>query len=526
MARTTSSRVKAVGAAFTVVALALTIVAIAVARSGPERPPAGFVYAEDGQFMLDGEPFEYAGTNAYTLVYEPELGVDLHMTVASDLQLEALRVWAFYDTGAEDGEGAVEVNRRGVYFQYWDPAAGAPAYNDGASGLEHLDYLLYSAREHDIKLVLPLVNNWTAFGGVDQYVAWADGEYHDDFFTDPQIRQWYKDWVTHVLNRVNPLTGIAYKDDPTVMIWELGNELRCSDSGPYPSSPECGSDIFIDWAAEMSDHVRSLTEHHLIGFGGEGFLCTEPDSASTLYNCQESGDPETMLALENIDVHGIHVYPNHWEPTEPDGWEDWAAGWIAQHGEIANAAGVPYYIGEYGWTNLSERMLVFDHWLTAFEEAGGDGSHFWIMQPAASIGQPPDSVGFTQRCPGPACNLVSAWSQHLRDGVPWSEFGPIADNDQAFVEVGGQVTIDVLANDKVFGDATWDPASIDLDPETPGVQDEVEASRGTARVVDGQVLFAQDPDDTQTGGFSYVVADSEGRASEPVRVSVVVTGAS
>lgn len=34
-------------------------------------------------------------------------------------------------------------------------------------------------------------------------------------------------WQT-VLNRYNSFTGIHYKDDPTIMAWELMNEPRCT----------------------------------------------------------------------------------------------------------------------------------------------------------------------------------------------------------------------------------------------------------------------------------------------------------
>ena len=486
----------------------------------PSVDPASFVSADGQDLMLNGEPFRFAGANAYTLIFEAPAPVAVYMKTAVDQHFTVLRTWSFYDTGTPSGELSVEGNQRGIYFQYWDAEAGRPAFNDGENGLVHLDQVIASAQEQGIKLVLPLVNNWTAFGGIDQYVRWAGGAYHDDFFTNDQIKQWYRDWVAHVLNRTNTITGVAYKDDPTIMAWELGNELQCSSAGPYPSSPDCGSDMMVGWADEMSQYVRSIDAHHLIGFGGEGFLCTEPGGDSWLTNCKTSADPVALLALPTIDLHGIHVYPNHWEPTpDPSGWQEWGAWWIDTQGAIAADANKPYYIGEYGWVDQSQRMLVFDDWLSHFYDAGGDGSIFWIMQPAVSISQPPDSVGFTQKCPGPACDLVAAWAQHVGEGAEWTQFGPIAENDFSFVSAKGTATIDVLANDKVFAPATWDVESIDLDPDTGGVQSTFSTDAGTFEVVDGKVTFTGADGPASTRCF-YTVADSEGRVADARQISV------
>jgi mannan endo-1,4-beta-mannosidase len=482
--------------------------------------PADFVTADGQDLVADGQPFRFAGANAYTLIFEAPASIAVYMKTAKDQNFTVMRTWGFYDTGTADGELSVEGNTRGIYFQYWDPSTNAPAFNDGETGLEHLDQVIAAAQQQGIRLVLPLVNNWTAFGGIDQYVRWAGGQYHDDFFTNNEIKGWYKAWVEHVLNRVNTVTGVAYKDDPTIMAWELGNELQCSDAGPYPSSPDCGSDMMVGWADEMSQYVRSIDANHLIGWGGEGFLCTDPGGSDWLTNCTKSADPVALLALHDIDLHGIHVYPNHWQPTEPTSdWQDWGAWWIDQQGAIASDANKPFYIGEYGWVDQSQRMLVFDDWLTHFYDAGGDGSLFWIMQPAVSIAQPPDSVGFTQKCPGPACDLVANWALHVGQGVPFSEFGPIAENDFAFENAKGVATIDVLANDKAFDPATFDPSTIDLDPDTSGVQDTFTNDEGTFAVTNGVVTFTAAGKPASTRCF-YTVSDSQGRETAPRQISV------
>ena len=48
-----------------------------------------------------------------------------------------------------------------------------------------------------------------------------------DFYSDPKTRALYKLNIWGLLRRVNPLTGLAPKDDPTIFSFNIINEPRC-----------------------------------------------------------------------------------------------------------------------------------------------------------------------------------------------------------------------------------------------------------------------------------------------------------
>ena len=171
-------------------------------------------------------------------MYKSRFMVDDVLETAAAQGFDVMRVWGSLDVGdPNDNSTSIAGGpKEGVYLHYWDRAAQAPAFNDGPNGLERLDYMIAKAGELGLKLVIPFVNNWNDFGGMDQYVRWRDlstpaGQtwYHDSFYTDPVIKGWYKDWISHLLNRTNTITGVNYKDDPTIMTWELGERAALQE---------------------------------------------------------------------------------------------------------------------------------------------------------------------------------------------------------------------------------------------------------------------------------------------------------
>ena len=52
------------------------------------------------------------------------------------------------------------------------------------------------------------------------------------FFSDWNVQQGYRQYVSNILNRQNTITGIAYKNDPVIFSIELMNEPHTTCAQP------------------------------------------------------------------------------------------------------------------------------------------------------------------------------------------------------------------------------------------------------------------------------------------------------
>ena len=177
--------------------------------------------------------------------------------------------------------------------------------------LEGMDFVLDQARRRGLKIIWALADNWYPVGGVGQYVEWSStARRHQDFFTDDLAMKYFEDTFTTLATRVNSINGVAYKDDATIMAWNLANEARCK---------RCDSSVMQRWIERMCSKFKSVAPNQLVGIGYEGFY--GPDSGKTNLNpglggskwaSQEGQDFIANSQTQCIDYVGIHVWPDDW----------------------------------------------------------------------------------------------------------------------------------------------------------------------------------------------------------------------
>jgi len=398
---------------------------------------AEFVRAEGDKFMLGDQEFKFVGTNNYYFHYKDKEMVDDVIEDAKAMGVEVIRIWGFLDGEAHDGN--VMQPELGVYDE---------------SGFKKLDYAIKKAGEEGIKLLIPFVNNWNDFGGMNQYVKWvASADEHDDFYSNEEIKKAYKDYVKYLLNRKNTYTGLIYKEDPTIFSWELANE-------PRAASDKSG-DTLVNWAEEMSAYVKSIDSNHLLAVGDEGhFIHLEGKEYQNInedtgeigqrygYGGWEGVDWKRLTSLSNIDYGTVHLYPDHWG----DDWSDQInAGlkWIDAHIEFANRINKPIIIEEYGINAESDanRDLAYDLWNQAVYENGGDGSMFWILSGidtgsgADEDGLYPDYDGFRIVEGSKTANLLADYATLFNTGIDNREPALYLNSPKEHRDIKGEVEV-------------------------------------------------------------------------------------
>lgn len=365
----------------------------------------GFVYVEGDKLKLNGGDFYFSGANTYAMLYSPDEAEEI-LRVAKDLGLNAIRFWGFWD-GEEptyDQEGEQSLPAGGT-DRWGRPVLQSKPREYNELAFRNFDQAIYLAHLYGVKLVIPLLNEWDEFGGLKQYMKWAgievpdlvtgcgpDGEdvcfYANEeaikavrykFFAECQeCKDIYFDFVHQVLNRVNTITGVKYKDDPAIMIWEVMNEPRV---GPWGYDQT--ATVIRDFLQEGAEFIKSIDQNHLVSTGEEGFffegeyehyMGLVDDGAGgaggsagggnkTGYGWDTAPGEGTSFVLNAqipaVDIATYHAWPFNWNKAAemwgeayPGRIDEFMTEWVDSHAAAAKEIGKPVFLGEFGWQIL------------------------------------------------------------------------------------------------------------------------------------------------------------------------------
>jgi mannan endo-1,4-beta-mannosidase len=325
------------------------------------RYDAGFVRVDGPRLIAHGRPFRFVGANLAVMHDEPWRARyrDTMAAAAAD-GLTVGRIWAL-------GEGA----------RYAGAAEEPHLFRAGPDGwveqsYVHLDRVLAEARRLHLRLIITLANNWPDYGGVPMYLRWAgiDPDSYDAkvrFFSDPQLRSWYRAHVARLVTRVNSVTGVRYRDDPTILSWELMNESMVF-------TPEGGA-ARRAWIVEMSRFLRARDPNHLISPGLLGY-----DTR------RERQEWLRVMQLPEVDYCDAHLYPQ--ENVHKLGSQAQIERAIDDVAQLARfVVWKPLIMGEFGfpahvgpWEG-KDRAFWFDVLLGRVLDDGAAGALAWVYEP-------------------------------------------------------------------------------------------------------------------------------------------------
>lgn len=277
----------------------------------------GFVTRSGSTLELNGKPWRFSGVNMYWLGLDenlPDSGGPTYPTRA--------RIDSGFAAARALGARVVRAHTLGISVgcaRCLEPAPGA--FNDAA--FRPIDDAVASAQAHGLRLMIPLTDQWGYYhGGKRTFTRWHG--YPDDpgqnaasssaqrlseahFYTDPLVIADFRAYIAHLLNHVSLNTGVRLGDDPTVAIWETGNELW---------------DAPVEWTERTAQYIKTLAPRALVADG----------SATTGKHVADAA-----VAAPSVDVVGGHFYPTD-------------AAWARADAQVAAANSKAYVVGEYPLT--------------------------------------------------------------------------------------------------------------------------------------------------------------------------------
>ena len=308
-----------------------------------------FVKVNGTQFEVGGKPYYFIGANFWAAMNLGSLGKSgnrerliRELDKIQKMGINNIRIMAL--TEGPDTE----------------PYRIIPSNNDKGNLKEDLlvglDFLLNEMKKRNMYAVVCLSNFWPWSGGFAQYQKWAGDiasiDYPMDttkaqdwdlymkntakFYSSAKAIDLYKTSIAKIINRKNSISNIDYKNDATIMSWELCNEPRGMNNVKD----------YLAWIENSAAYIKQLDSNHLVTVGSEGL-----DSYAAT-----NGTPFIAThSSKNIDYTCVHLWVQNW------GWYDAknhqatyanaikkVEDYLAAHIALAQQLNKPFVLEEFG----------------------------------------------------------------------------------------------------------------------------------------------------------------------------------
>jgi mannan endo-1,4-beta-mannosidase len=363
----------------------LTIVLLLLLQAITARaaePSTSFVRATGTSFTVDGKPLFVKGVNNHYLPYGTETEVTEVWDDAVALGANVVRTFLQPVIGSPDDDDnrtsvwkwrnpvqTSDLNVHGNYLLYWDYKKKEMGINEGPNGIQKVDFIIAEAKKRNLKVIIALLDFWDFTGGIQQMAAWygvkknwfpSEPNMRDDhfFFTDPRTIRDYQHWVQYVVNRMNPRTGLRYRDDPTIMGWDVANEAN--------AKPD---ELRLQWTQEMAAYIKQQDPNHLVTSGNANVDLSKFD-----------------VSLPTIDFGTWHGYPKFLGI----GVDEFGR-LIPQYCDAAVRYQKPVLLEEFGWARSNpNQAAAYAKWLnTIAEDRNCAGWLVWRLVAHQQNGQYP-----------------------------------------------------------------------------------------------------------------------------------------
>ena len=280
-----------------------------------------FITRSEMNLMSLGTPMRFAGFNVSWLGLRSDTGLpqDGHLPTRYEVA-DAL--------GTVQAMGAGYIRVASLVASAGCALCLAPAPGEiNPQTLAYVDHILRLARDDGLKLVLPLAGSGACpasapadpVAGTQCVFTRARNLPVTAFYTDSTVRADFLRHIVSLLNHVNPETGLAWKDDATILAWE-----NCDGCGDGVDNA-----ALTGWTEFLGHALKAADKYHLYE---NGAFAGRLGTGANVPTADQIGTP-------SVDIVGDRLAPK--PGTAPN--------YFTAAQQSVTQAGKVYVVDSYGW---------------------------------------------------------------------------------------------------------------------------------------------------------------------------------